>query len=452
MSEQSSEFYLSCRNNKIEKVKEYLTTITEDEINRLEPNGSTALHAASYNGHDDIVRLLLDKGASTTLKNRYGYTAEQEAKTDTIKELFQQRKKAFIVNKITNQKYPLNGVKLDPNGVNDEPNTMKFGSIPHSAAQLPPIVDLRKDCTTVENQRQINSCVGNALAGAYEYLIKKETGKEIDISRLFIYYNARANRSQNIRDDGCYISDAIQTLKTKGVCKEDYWPYNLVHVNTKPSSNAYKEASPCIVQDREGIRLKADLQQMKQSLSEGYPFTFGLLTYDSFAQSAHNGGHVLMPSQKDKQRGGGGHCMLAVGYNDMQQKFIVRNSYGTDWGDKGYLYIPYEYMSNPYYNQDIWVIRKIAQVNPVQHQAEEKKHQEYVINNSWFWNVESNWIKNNFQQFYQFQYNFNIPPHFKQFNHHPLFGSANAAVMSKGQVQPPETASDDDNCYIEWGD
>ncbi|CAF1095302.1 unnamed protein product [Didymodactylos carnosus] len=450
MSEQPSGFYLSCRNNNIEKVKEYLITITEHEINRLEPNGSTALHAASYNGHDDIVRLLLDKGASTTLKNRYGYTAEQEARTGIIKGLFQQRKKAFIVNKKTGQTYPLNGVKLDPNGVNDAPNTIQFGSIQNSINQLPPIVDLRKDCTTVESQGQINSCVGNALAGAYEYLIKKETGKQIDVSRLFIYFNARAHRSQHIRDEGCYISDAIHILKTKGVCKESYWPYNIAHVNTKPSLNAYKEASPYIVYDRQGIRLNANLQQMKQSLADGYPFAFGLMTYDSFAQSAHNGGHVLMPSQTDKQKGCAGHCMLAVGYNDIHKKFIVRNSYGSHWGDKGYIYIPYEYMSNPHYNQDIWAIRKIAQRNSIQQQTEEQKDQQYVKDNSWFWNLDNNWIKNSFQQFYHFHSVVCIKSqHFHLLNQHHLFGSAGTAT-SKDQVQDPETAIDDDDCYIEW--
>ncbi|CAF0962162.1 unnamed protein product [Didymodactylos carnosus] len=449
MCKQLSEFYLSCRNNNIEKVKEYLITITEKEINHLEPNGSTALHAASYNGHGDIVRLLLDKEASTTLKNRYGYTAEQEARTDTIKELFQQRKKAFIVNKKTGQKYPLNGVKLDPNGVNDAPNTIKFGSIQHSIVQLPPIVDLRRDCTTVENQEQINSCVGNALAGAYEYLIKKETGKQVDISRLFIYFNARELRSQQIRDEGCYISDAIQTLKRTGVCKEYFWPYDIANVNTKPSSHAYKEASPYTVNDREGIRLEANLQQMKQSLAEGYPFAFGLMTYDSFAQSSHNGGHVLMPSQMDKQRGPAGHCMLAVGYNDMHKKFIVRNSYGTQWGDKGYLYIPYEYMSNPYYNQDIWSIRKIAQRNSIQQQIEETNDQQHVKDYSWFWNLDDNWIKNNFQQFYV-QSASCTPQHFQPFNHSPFFGSANTALKCKDQVQASEMDIDDDDCYIEW--
>lgn len=86
-----SPLYQACRSNDIAKVKNILSDISTEQINQLEPNGSTSLHAASYYGHLEIVRLLLDKGAVSTIKNKFGLTALQEASTDEIRQLFEKR-------------------------------------------------------------------------------------------------------------------------------------------------------------------------------------------------------------------------------------------------------------------------------------------------------------------------------------------------------------------------
>ena len=84
----TSEFYLACRNGDVTKVEQLLSHMTIEEIDRTEPNGSTALHAASFNGHTEIVRLLLKKGASRRQKNKYNATPADEAKTLEIAQLF----------------------------------------------------------------------------------------------------------------------------------------------------------------------------------------------------------------------------------------------------------------------------------------------------------------------------------------------------------------------------
>lgn len=83
-----SELYLACRNNDINKVEELIRTLSLDEIDRIEANGSTALHVASYYGHIDVVRLLLERGASHSIKNAFGHTPQAESRTDAIKHLF----------------------------------------------------------------------------------------------------------------------------------------------------------------------------------------------------------------------------------------------------------------------------------------------------------------------------------------------------------------------------
>ena len=88
---QTSPFYDACRENNISLVEQYLKTMSVEEINRMEPNGSTALHVAAYYGHEKIVGLLLRKGASYSIKNKHGSTPLEEAKTDKIKQLIHRR-------------------------------------------------------------------------------------------------------------------------------------------------------------------------------------------------------------------------------------------------------------------------------------------------------------------------------------------------------------------------
>ncbi|CAF2060145.1 unnamed protein product [Rotaria magnacalcarata] len=83
-----STHYLACRKGDLSTVEQILPSLSLDEINQLEPNGSTSLHAACFFNHPQIVKLLLEHGASRTVLNKYGYTPLQEAITDEIKELF----------------------------------------------------------------------------------------------------------------------------------------------------------------------------------------------------------------------------------------------------------------------------------------------------------------------------------------------------------------------------
>ena len=63
---------------------------------------------------------------------------------------------------------------------------------------------------------------------------------------------------------------------------------------------------------------------------------------------------MVMPQANDQQLGG--HAVTAVGYDDFKECFIVRNSWGEGWGDKGYFYMPYQYISHPMLAQDFWAI------------------------------------------------------------------------------------------------
>jgi C1A family cysteine protease len=97
---------------------------------------------------------------------------------------------------------------------------------------------------------------------------------------------------------------------------------------------------------------------MKASLAAGYPFVFGFSVYESFEGDAvAKSGIVPMPGMTEMEVGG--HAVMAVGYDDSQQRFLARNSWGSEWGMSGYFTIPYDYLTDSNLADDFWVIRLV---------------------------------------------------------------------------------------------
>jgi C1A family cysteine protease len=264
--------------------------------------------------------------------------------------------KAFSIQKPDGSVRVISGYKMRK----PAPNAKKYAAKKMASKKLPPRVDLRKQMSPVEQQGETNSCVANAVAGAYEYLMLQHKGENYDVSRLFIYYNARYmdEEAEKITDDGSFICYAIDGLREYGACSEETWKFDEEMVDEEPSEEAYTEASQFLVEEVENIPL--DLNAWKSALAEGNPIIFGISTFQSF-DSHRKPGLVPTPTTKEATREEhGGHAMLCVGYSDKDEVFIVRNSWGEDWGDEGYCYISYKYMMNPEYNDgDSWIIKRI---------------------------------------------------------------------------------------------
>jgi C1A family cysteine protease len=222
---------------------------------------------------------------------------------------------------------------------------------------LPNLIDLRPHCPkTVYDQGDLGSCTGNAIAAAMEFDQIKQGLGEATPSRLFIYYNERAMEGTATTDSGAQIRDGIKTVALQGACPESIWPYDPAQCLIQPPQQAYDSASAHKVSLYQ--RLPQQLRSFKGCLAQGYPFVLGFTVYESFeSDQVAATGLVPMPGKDEEALGG--HAVLAVGYNDARQMFTIRNSWGPDWGQKGYFQMPYAYLQNANLARDFWTIRML---------------------------------------------------------------------------------------------
>ena len=221
-------------------------------------------------------------------------------------------------------------------------------------------VDLRSDCPTVYTQGQINSCSANAVAGAIAYNLRKQQNKRFLPSRLFIYYTARAiiYETNVLSDSHASLRDCIKAVVQLGAPPEKVWPYDANRVTKRPDRDAFEKARELTIASY--FRVEQNLAHMRLCLAAGYPFCFGITIYESFKNVQNKGenkGFVSMPD--GSERAVGAHAGLAVGYDNSKTIFIARNSWGAKWGDRGYYYIPYDYLLNQNLASDFWMIGQV---------------------------------------------------------------------------------------------
>lgn len=228
-----------------------------------------------------------------------------------------------------------------------------YGAEAKRRKSLPSKVDLRNTCSAIDNQGRLGSCSANALAGALEFLECKDGAPYEDISRLFIYYNERVIEHSVDRDSGASPRDGVKTLAKLGACSEKIWPYDISKFTHKPTAACYRDAAQHQITSYHRIQT---LNEMRACLAEGFPFVFGFTVYDGFeSEEVGKTGVLNMPKPTEKLVDG--HIVLAVGYDDKQKRFIVRNSWGADWGMRGYFTMPYDYLADRNLSDDFWTIR-----------------------------------------------------------------------------------------------
>ena len=211
------------------------------------------------------------------------------------------------------------------------------------------VVDLRNWASPIEDQRRLGSCVSNAIVGAYELLLNKDVPKEfVDLSRLFVYYNARLIEGSPNEDTGLYLRDGIKAVKDKGICKESLWPYNISKFAIKPNDASYLDAHHRNIKNYHRI---TTVEDVLDALNNNRPVVLAMDVYDNFDYLNPVDFIISMP--KGSESFVGGHAVCLVGYDLPRQLILARNSFGKDWGLDGYFCIPFEYLKEN--TLDLWV-------------------------------------------------------------------------------------------------
>jgi C1A family cysteine protease len=228
-------------------------------------------------------------------------------------------------------------------------------------ATPPKSVDLRADFSPVEDQGHLGSCTANAGAGMIEYFQRRAYGKYVDLSRLFLYKTTRDLLGVH-GDTGAYLRSTMQALATFGAPPEVYWPYDTTKFDIEPSAFLYTfgqdyKAEIYYRLDPPGTTGNALVDVIKQQLARQLPAMFGFTVYSSYQQSLTNGGEFPYPAQGEARVGG--HAIVACGYDDAKKvtntsnggsstkgAFLIRNSWGSTWGESGYGWLPYKYVTS----------------------------------------------------------------------------------------------------------
>lgn len=218
-------------------------------------------------------------------------------------------------------------------------------------------VDLRDKCCPIYDQGELGSCTANGIGFAFEFDMMKQKLKTFTPSRLFIYYNERVIEGTTDYDSGAYIRDGFKTINKQGVCSEEKdWPYDITKFTEKPSSICYEDGKKNVTVKYK--KLVQNIEQFKASLIEGFPIVFGFSVYESFeSDEVKKTGIVPLPKPDEPILGG--HCVCCVGFIEDKKQFIVRNSWGKDWGLSGYCMMPYEYLNSQDLASDFWIIETV---------------------------------------------------------------------------------------------
>ena len=282
---------------------------------------------------------LLDdlKATKVAMRESTNYIRQKSIELEGLDVQRQDHKESF--KRLTNDGFVFEGRTYRLQG---EAKEMDLEEEYHPVSSVAASVDLRKDFTRIKDQGEMGACSAFALVSIFEMILKKNHQPDIDLSERFVYFNARKAGGAAGLDTGSSLSDIIKTMKEQGVCQENLFPYDPANLSQDPPIEAYNDALTRKVVCAKTV--KKDSHDIKSAVYEGYPVAVTLRIYNSFDPQ---NGFIHLPNEEEVQHEKSGvHTMVVCGYNDDARLFVVRNSWGVGFGEKGYCYIPYSYFDD----------------------------------------------------------------------------------------------------------
>ena len=222
------------------------------------------------------------------------------------------------------------------------PNKFSLGDI----CKLPAILD----------QGDLGSCTANAASNSLRYLLIKNKKKEIQPSRLYIYYFTRVLQNTVNFDSGCTLRNVMKAIVKNGACDENNWKYIIPRFAQRPTQLAITDGMNRR-RNFQYLSVNQDLPTIKNAIVQGFPIVIGIMVFSSFMNpEVSRSGDVPLPNRMIETLLGG-HAVTIVSYDDSTKKFGLMNSWGDTWGNKGYFTLPYDYVLNVELAFDFWTIR-----------------------------------------------------------------------------------------------
>jgi C1A family cysteine protease len=231
------------------------------------------------------------------------------------------------------------------------PDVRHYAFTPKSTKALPKHIDLRNELPEVWSQGPLGSCTAHGVALCHMAAQTKSNRTVIMPSRLALYYNGRAVRGWQNQDSGSCIVDVVKSTFKLGVAEERLYPYKISRFKLKPPASVYTNA----LLNQTTQYQKVDNSNPKNiiaALAEGHPVVFGSTLYEGYDKLVNNN----MPNPDLKAKVVGGHCMVIIGVDATSKTFLIRNSWGVEWGDKGHHGMSFDYICNLSLSDDFWII------------------------------------------------------------------------------------------------
>lgn len=238
---------------------------------------------------------------------------------------------------------------------------------------MPKQYSLKQYCPFANSQGNHGTCTSWATTYAARTICEainngwtdRQKITEEAFAPIFIYKQAN-DTSKNCQSGSC-VAESLELLKTKGAPKlhsfnvkcADYIPQELFVEAKKYKIDNYKK----LFEDTWRPPYRIDtwafdtphskkIYSVKKALSENHPVVIAITCYDSFCEFNFNLWNGVQDSLME------GHALCVVGYDDEKYggAFEIMNSWGTRWGDEGFIWVKYEdFCNNVRYAYDVYV-------------------------------------------------------------------------------------------------